>query len=112
MFHPTDLSGHRLANIIESEVKILRYWICSTIRNYKYYLRHTHLADKSGQDIIGQYKTIQDLINRALSEYRRKQTLLRGLRAEMPSGNADDILYYLCANHWGESFALEMTQQP
>ncbi len=112
MFHPTDISGPQLEGMIEAEVKILRYWICSTIRNYKYYLRHAHLADKSGKDIIGQYKTIQDLINRALCEYRRKQTLLRGLRAEMPRANDQDILYYLCANHWGESFALEMTQLP
>ncbi len=95
-----------LAQAMESEIRLLRYWVLQTLQNYKSW-RQSQAAnsDLSARKIANMQGEVKNIIGKSLREYRRKQSLLQNLVAKQPYFSAQEIQYYRIENHFGAGVA-------
>ncbi len=95
-----------LKQAMESEIRLLRYWVLQTLKNYKSWrnemIAHGELPVKK---IANMRNQVTGIVAKTMSEYRRKQSLLKNLAQKESYFNDREIQYYRIENHFGAAMA-------
>lgn len=105
-----NLQPHALAKTvvqaIEAEIKLARYWVMTTVQNYRSWQKTAPTAPTSAtMPMVSTDTQVRQLVGRLLREYRRKQKLLGEMRTGMGYWTADDVNYFRHVNHFGPAMA-------
>ncbi|TAH32675.1 MAG: hypothetical protein EYC62_08025 [Alphaproteobacteria bacterium] len=98
--------SQNLAEAMEAEIRLLRYWMLQTLQNYKSWRAEMNNDGAlPAKKIANMQSKVQGLINQSLREYRRKQSLLQNLLKKQNYFNDREIQYYRIENHFGAGVA-------
>jgi hypothetical protein len=97
-------AAHSLMTAIEAEIKLARYWLKQTVKNYRAW-RQQDANPAPARDLLHTDQTVRQLVSRMLREYRRKQKLLGEMKLGQSHWGKADVEYFRHVNHYGPAMA-------
>lgn len=97
-------AAQSLMTAIEAEIKLARYWLKQTVKNYRAW-RQQDAHPAPARDLLHTDQTVRQLVSRMLREYRRKQKLLGEMKLGQSHWGKADVEYFRHVNHYGPAIA-------
>ncbi len=98
-------AAQSLMAAIEAEIKLARYWVQNTVKNYRAWKQVQAQPHTAAANVIDTETQVRQLVSRMLREYRRKQKLLGEMRTGMEYWTPGDVEYFRHVNHFGPAMA-------